>query len=235
MANILIRSGKEPWTPISPEATLAGNVLGTNAGNSLFGTAVFSTLSVPGQNLESDYFQIERSRRPRSMVAEIDDRYDQIVIPMANAFRASFVTYLDRWSELLERSKTPATVIGVGGQFSLSEGTPTASRQVRDSTNRFMRSVLKRSASVGVRGEITYDYLRSLGYSDDEVDIIGCPSLYRPDIEVRVGKAGPELPRDARVALNVTPVMSVAKDHNDTMGHVVKLNMDRYPNLEYFP
>ena len=36
-------------------------------------------------------------------------------------------------------------------------------------------AVLDHSASVGVRGQITYDYLKGLGFS--QIDVIGCPSL----------------------------------------------------------
>jgi len=51
MSRILIRAGKEPWVPITPETTLAGNVLGTNSGNAVFSTAVFSALAADGVTL----------------------------------------------------------------------------------------------------------------------------------------------------------------------------------------
>src|SRR6478609_3003482 len=57
----------------------------------------------------------------------------------------------------------------------------------------FLPAVLDRSPSVGVRGELTEAYVRSLGFSD--VEVIGCPSmfLHGADLQVRpVGELGPD-------------------------------------------
>jgi len=47
MSRILLRSGKDPFLPISPEASLARNVFSSNSGNVLFGQAMHKILSVP--------------------------------------------------------------------------------------------------------------------------------------------------------------------------------------------
>jgi hypothetical protein len=52
---------------------------------------------------------------------------------------------------------------------------------------RFISAVLDHSDTVGVRGEITHRYLRHLGFPDDRIDVIGCPSLFMwgPDFQWR--------------------------------------------------
>ena len=49
---------------------------------------------------------------------------------------------------------------------------------VANATKKFVRAVLNTTASIGVRGEFTFNYLRSLGFSSKEVDVIGCLSMF---------------------------------------------------------
>jgi hypothetical protein len=57
--------------------------------------------------------------------------------------------------------------------------------EVNRSAKRFVAAVLERSPAVGVRGEITRDYLISLGFDSEQITVIGCPSLTTfPDLKV---------------------------------------------------
>ncbi|WP_410089573.1 polysaccharide pyruvyl transferase family protein, partial [Streptomyces sp. gb1(2016)] len=48
---------------------------------------------------------------------------------------------------------------------------------IREPTVReFVTEVLNRSASIGVRGEFTEQYLKNMGFRD--VEVIGCPSMF---------------------------------------------------------
>ena len=72
----------------------------------------------------------------------------------------------------------------------------------------FVSAVLDRAPSIGVRGEMTCDYLRGLGYRD--VEVIGCPSMFLNGDRLRVEKTVPHLERDTpisaeRLALQATP------------------------------
>ena len=42
----------------------------------------------------------------------------------------------------------------------------------------FCNAVLEKSRSIGVRGEITQEYLVRLGIKRRKIDVIGCPSMY---------------------------------------------------------
>lgn len=46
-----------------------------------------------------------------------NERYDQYVIPLANAFRRSVIERLDQYSEIIEGLRIPVVVIGVGAQL----------------------------------------------------------------------------------------------------------------------
>jgi hypothetical protein len=215
---------------VGPEATLAHvpqGVFGTNVGNVLFSDAVHRLLSVPGTEVVSDAFTTERPGTTPTHVARINDEFDHVALPLANAFRGKFVPTLDRLSSVIERLKVPVSVIGVGAQFSLdTDGT--LAPKTTTAVTRFMRAVLDRSPSVGVRGEVTRTYLRSIGFGDEHVTVIGCPSVYLrgPDNFVRIptGPLGPE----ARIALNVTPTV-------ERFAPVVEAQTKANPNLFYVP
>ena len=59
----------------------------------------------------------------------------------------------------------------------------------------FVRAVLDHGPSIGVRGELTAEYLRSLGFRD--VEVVGCPSMFAWGPDLRVERKVPELTRDA--------------------------------------
>jgi hypothetical protein len=177
---ILVRAGKDPLTPMSHERSLTirhDGVFGTNAGNMLFYTAAWRTLLTDGAHLVADGYSTERDR-PQRVAARIDGEFDRVVIPLANAFRTSFVPQLDRLTEVIRRLNVPVSVLGVGAQFGLSAGVETASPELRESVRSFVAAVLDRSPSIGVRGEFTRAFLADLGFAGDRVDVIGCPSLY---------------------------------------------------------
>jgi len=234
MSRILIRAGKEPWVPITPETTLAGNVLGTNSGNAVFSTAVFSALAADGVTLEADYFQVERIRSAPHIAGLLDDRYDRFVLPFANAFRPPFLPYLARWTKVIRSLTKPVTIAGIGGQF--EAGTSDAiSPKVADATDEFMRAVLDRAPSVGVRGERTAEFLKALGYGDEHVRVIGCPSMYRADRAVSVRKRTPTLEPGARVALSATPRMKERGDAVPNMARIIAEATEMYPDSFYVP
>ncbi|HZJ48366.1 MAG TPA: polysaccharide pyruvyl transferase family protein [Acidimicrobiia bacterium] len=58
MRRLLIRSGKVPFAAISPEQTLARNVIGTNSGNLAFSYATHRILQTPDTELVSNGFKV---------------------------------------------------------------------------------------------------------------------------------------------------------------------------------
>lgn len=231
---LLIRAGKEPWIPVSPESTLSFEVMATNSGNILFGTAVFAALSSERNQAWADYFQVERTPDTVALAAPFAERYDHLVLPFANAFRPGFLTGLQRWTDLIENLDLPVSVVGIGGQFSMDRQHPTAPPEVDEAASRFVRAVLERGPSIGVRGPITAAYLHSLGFGDDVVDVIGCPSLYRPDIPVQMTRGPEPLGTDARIALNLTPTLGGARVET-LLAEFVERTLDTYDDVLYIP
>ena len=169
---ILLGARRDLTKHVSPAAVAQKNLIRSNSGNTIFGHAVHRVVSTEGAQIRVDAAEANVTR-----AEEINERFDQYIIPLANAFRPSFVQPLDHYSALIEKLRIPVVIVGIGVQMNAESNDPERLDPVRANIDRFMRAVLKRSASVGVRGETTYNYLRSIGYSDDELTVIGCPSL----------------------------------------------------------
>jgi hypothetical protein len=114
-------------------------------------------------------------------------------------------------------------VLGVGSQADVDNRTDRLAA-LEPTIRGFVEAVLERSPSIGVRGELTHEYLGRLGYRD--VDVIGCPSLFLHGDKLRVEKRRPTLDPDAPVAINVSPYVKA-------MGPVVMHHVAHYPELVY--
>ncbi|MFC5677298.1 polysaccharide pyruvyl transferase family protein [Aeromicrobium endophyticum] len=225
MTRLLIRSGKDPFTPVVAESTLTQDVFNSNSGNYLFQHSMWKTLSVDGAELVTNSTLSERVPPEPGDAARINDEFDHFVIPMANAFRREFEPRLARLAELLEGVTIPVTVTGIGAQAPHGHGIE-ALEPVNDTVKKFVGLVLDRSASIGVRGEFTRSYLLSLGFPDDAIDVIGCPSLFLHGRDFRVDKRVDALTSDSPLALNLTPEVP-------GIGAFATTQAERHPNLTY--
>ncbi|HRA75061.1 MAG TPA: polysaccharide pyruvyl transferase family protein [Propionicimonas sp.] len=226
---ILIRVGRPPHRPVNIEAAHAYRAVGTfstNTGNLLFQDAVYRALATPSTELVVDSLSSERRGVDGAHIERINSEFDALVLPLANAFREDFLTPLNRLSKVVERLRIPVIVTGVGAQLPLDGDPRAAGTAIDEATTRFVRAVLERSASVGVRGDLTRDYLIHLGFEADRIDIIGCPSMHLAGPEATVGKNPAGLTADSRVALNLTPGV-------DELRAFLELNHERYPHLTY--
>jgi hypothetical protein len=215
---VLLRSPKNPFHVVSPEQVLDGNLIGSNSGNLVFLQSAWKILSTPDVDVTADRFRVDPAEADA-----INERYDVYVIPLANAFRRSFESTLKRTTRLIERLRIPVVVLGVGAQSNLGYDLERL-RPLDESVRAFVSAVLDRSARIGVRGEFTEMYLRSLGF--DEVDTIGCPSMFVNGLDLRVSKGLEELTPESRVAMTISP-------YRTRMGPILESNLPRYPNLEY--
>lgn len=234
MVRILLRSGKDPFHVISPEHSLAlyaKGVFGRNSGNLVFSDAVHKIISTPSATVVSNSYLTERVDVDRAYVDRINDEFDMFVIPLANAFRRSFIWQLRRLTTVIEQLTIPVVVVGAGvagGIGSLENPIPTEDVELRGVVTRFVTAVLDRSASVGVRGEFTREYLGRLGFGDQHVEVIGCPSLFREGADLQVHKKQPALERDSRFTINVSPYVPY-------MSACTARHAERYPNMVYIP
>lgn len=214
-----MRGYKDPLRVMSPETTLERDVLGGNSGNLLFSQAAYATLLVPETDITvSNFFNLfDRPER-------VNERYDAVVLPFANAFRPGFAALLERFTALIERLTIPVSVLGIGAQSDLDYGfEPLA--PIEPTVRRFARAVLERSPSIGVRGEFTEAYLKRLGFRD--VEVIGCPSLFANGPTLPVRDDGRSLGRDARIAL------TAGRGDDARIGELVMAHHVRYRNLVY--
>lgn len=217
---ILLRAAKDPFRIASARTTLTKNLIGTNSGNLIFSTAAAKMLTTGSQSIHVDTFNPGPEDADR-----ISDQYDHYVIPLANAFRPSFVNHLDRLSSCIEKLKIPVTIFGVGAQAA-SEDAKDQVAPLAASVSRFCRAVLARSPSIGVRGEFTANFLNSLGFGPHEIQVIGCPSVFLTDGIARLPDAGPQLSPSSRISINLSPEVpgarAMAERHRQT-----------YPALTY--
>ncbi len=225
MSRLLIRSGKDPFTPVVAETTLTQDVFNSNSGNYLFQHSVWKALSVDGAELISNGTLSERRPPEPGDGSRINREFDQFVIPLANAFRPDFADRLNRLSELLKSVTIPTTVVGIGAQAAHGQGVESLA-PIAESVKRFVGLVLDRSASIGVRGEFTKSYLVSLGFPDESIDIIGCPSLFLHGRDFTVTKKVDAISADSQLALNLTPEVP-------GIGAFAMAQADRHPNLTY--
>ncbi len=228
MKRILIRSGKGPLAPVSAEASLARNgwgVFGANVGNRLFTDSVHRAVSTPGTEVVSNSLLSEINDVDDAYVARINEEFSHFVVPLANAFRPQFLKNLRRLTQLIEKLTIPVTVVGIGAQLPPTGEVEVSGSDVDRVTARFVRAVLERSASIGVRGEITRSYLRKLGFPDDAVEVIGCPSLMVRPEGIEVVKRVPELTPQSLLSLNVTPSAT-------RMAEITRQHAERYPELD---
>ena len=225
MPRILMRANKDPFTVIRPEAVLSQRLIGNNTGNLLFSDSVHATLSVPDATIVTTA-DLDRSGDDEAFAARINEQFDHLVVPLANAFRTTFLNQLDNITRTIERLDIPVTVVGVGAQGEMDgiDLELTSDPQGKETVRRFCSAVLDRSAAIGVRGEITRRFLAGLGFGGDQVEIIGCPSLFRFGPDLTVTRKVDRLTPDSPIAVNITP-------HVPGIAEIVNANADHYPKL----
>ncbi|MEU2776049.1 polysaccharide pyruvyl transferase family protein [Streptomyces sp. NPDC007162] len=219
MKRILLRSGKSPYDVVTLEEALHRDVIATNSGNLIFSDAAHKILTTPDTEVVSNGIPSDVSAAGR-----INDEYDAFVIPLANAFRPSFEGSLKRMTRLISKLRIPVVVLGVGAQTGVSYN-PERLRRMEPTVREFCSAVLERSASIGVRGEFTEQYLKDMGFKD--VETIGCPSLFMYGDRLPVHKTAPELTPRSRIAING----SHSAVRTQGLDQIITRTHELYPNL----
>ena len=215
-----MRAGKNPFTTVGYEDVLQKNILGTNSGNLIFAHAAHKTLLTDNVKITHSGYTANSLK-----AEEINEKYDYFVLPFANAFRKSFEGHLKNYTKLIKKIKIPVVVLGVGAQTDLKYNMEGMS-SIDESVKEFVGAVLDKSASIGVRGELTHAYLKKLGFND--VDIIGCPSLFLHGPDFRIDKKKEFLDENSNIAINISPYVK-------SMGDIAVNHFNKYKNLVYIP
>src|SRR5215210_3664671 len=150
---ILLRAPKDTFDARPAREVLGRNLILGNAGNLLFLGAAQKLLSAPGLQIEPD-----RARVGPGDAGRINERFDHYVVPLANAFRPFYEASLLRHAALLSKLRIPVTILGVAAQGSLA-GDFARLRPMERAIRAFIKAALDRGPSIGVRGELTADYL----------------------------------------------------------------------------
>lgn len=230
MKHVLVRSCRDPFSVQRPETVLADRLMASNSGNLMFQQAMHITLDAPGQEVTSNSLINPGKRHRDEYVAAANERFDQYVIPLANAFRMSFAPNLRRLAAVIDRLEMPVICVGVGAQQEASTTGDLTDAVVHNeeldgAVTAFVSAVLDHSASIGVRGEHTAAYLASLGFGDEHVDVIGCPSLFSRGRDLRIGLT-PAISDDSALAVTITP-------SRPQLAPVVEHNRQRYADLMF--
>lgn len=222
MKNILIRSGISPLDTFNAPHMISKNSIGGNVGNLVYAYSVYRTLMTEGTTITPDYYVIDDKKAD-----EINEKYDCYVIPLADAFRNDFVTSLRKYTKLIKKLKIPVIVVGVGLRApfepKLNERFP-----FDDDVKAFVSAVLEKSNMIGLRGQITSDYLSRLGFKEGiDHKVIGCPSMYTFGRELNIRKTN--ITKDSMVCVNSSRLSP--KNVLD----FISRSMDEFPNYYFIP
>lgn len=220
MSRILLRAPKSPFEVRSPQATLAGNLVASNSGNLVFIDAAWKLLAAPGVEITPDRLVTNPGR-----AARINERFDHYVIPLANAFRLSYVDRLEQLTSVIQKLRIPVTVLGVGAQGTIDYRWD-ALAPIEPAVKRFVAAVLDHAPTIGVRGEGTRDYLVGLGFSATDIEVIGCPSTFFWGEDLRVERKVEALDATSRISITISP-------YRTQMGAIAMSTLARYPELTY--
>ena len=224
MKKILMRAGMSPLDNFDAFHVLTNNTIGNNIGNMLFPYSIARTLML--EDTEITTIKTER-RFTREEIECFNREYDCLVLPFANAFRKSFIPGLKAVTSLVNQLKIPCIVVGIGMQRRLNNAEDDP--ELDSAAKRFMKSVLKKSVMVGVRGEETADYLEKLGFqAEKDFTVIGCPSMYTFGKDLPKLKPT-ELTKKSKLSFN-SKISLPAKFHA-----FINRGMKQYKNYHYVP
>ncbi|SHH63281.1 polysaccharide pyruvyl transferase family protein [Virgibacillus chiguensis] len=222
MKNLLIRAGMSPLETFDASHIMLNNSIGSNVGNLIYQYSVFRTLMTEETIITPNYYKVSLKE-----ANEINEKYDALIIPLADAFRESFIPELRRYTELIRKLRIPVVVIGVGLRApfepKLDEGFP-----FDEDVKAFVHAVLEKSSMIGVRGEITARYLSRLGFREGiDHTVIGCPSMYTFGRQLNIRNTS--ITKDSMVCVNSS---HLSPEH--VLRFIAK-GMNEFPNHYFIP
>lgn len=174
MKKFLIRAGINPHDYRKPQDLIERDFIGTNSGNLLYAHSIFRNLTTENSQLVADNYSLDINK-----VKFINENYDGYILALADAFRPSFIWQLKQMTKIIEKLTIPVYLIGVGLRAPYNVVKEDLYFDFDEDVKAFVKAILKKSNIIGVRGNITAQYLNNLGFKQ-EIDhtVIGCPSMY---------------------------------------------------------
>lgn len=190
-----------PTNIYTPEDIYLKDRTGFNNGNLAYQYSIYRALWNDDVEIHADGL----SSNP-NLAEKINENYDVYVIPLADAFRDDFRPALRNYTALIRKLKIPVIVTGVGLRANYEPQLDEGFAFDEDVTN-FVKAVLEKSTQIGVRGQITADYLKKLGFNEGiDYRVIGCPSLYTFGREIKIRDL--HLTEQSPIAINASPTSS---------------------------
>ena len=222
MKKILVRCGMLPYETFNDFELLDRDRFGSNNGNLIYQYSVIRTIMNEDVQVFSDHFSTNYNKSH-----EINEKYDTYIIPLADAFRKDFIPNLRNYTKLIRKLRIPVIVIGVGLKapydYDVTKGFP-FDKDVKD----FMNAVLEKSNIVGLRGQLTADYLEHLGFEPEkDFTVIGCPSMYTFGRNLKLKEIS--LTNDSLISLNAS---NIAND--ESMNYLTSI-ATKYKNYYFIP
>ncbi len=154
---------------------ISGNLISDNSGNLLFPHSI--SRAIMCEDVTIEYIKTS-TKLDDNRIAEINSEYEAFIIPLANAFRISFINELTTLAHIINRLTIPCIVIGVGVN-GVIKADDKGEYPFDAASKLFINAVLNKSDCIGIRGEQTAAYLEHLGYvRDKDFMVIGCPSMF---------------------------------------------------------
>ena len=226
MRKIIMRAHMSPLEAVPAQKVIIRNLIGNNSGNLVFAHSVARTLMT--EDTQIDTFRTSDWTDTPEGLSEVakyyNENYDMMVLPLANAIRVSFIEDMKLMTKVIRQLTIPCVIIGVGLQATLDKDL--TNERLARATAKFIRAVLKKSAMVGVRGEITGEYLKSLGFIPErDYTVIGCPSLFMYGRDLPAPRAS-GLTSTSRVSCNSK--IQLPQNFHDFMYRSIKAIPDHY-------
>lgn len=228
---ILMRGAIDPLIAMAPAKYIIENHTGGNIGNMLFTHGIAKTI-LYSDDVKIDYIDLAKKKTDKKYADYVNETYDYFLIPLANAFKNTNHEELTKLAKFIKMLKIPCAVIGVGLQAKLNNKRFIDNYKYNDEVKEFINAVLDKSPMIGIRGEMTGDYLKDLGFLPEQhYTVIGCPSMYT---------FGDTLPQVKEISLNSDSVVSFNskiefeknKDYKPFI-EFSKRNMLEFPNMVY--
>lgn len=211
-----------PTNIYTPEDIYLKDRTGFNNGNLAYQYSIYRTLWTEDAEIHADGL----SSNP-NLAEKINENYDIYVIPLADAFRDDFRPALRNYTELIRRLKIPVIVTGVGLRANYEPQLDEGFAFDEDVTH-FVKAVLEKSSQIGVRGQITADYLKKLGFNEGvDYRVIGCPSLYTFGRELKIRDV--HLTKQSTIAINASPISS------ETALQFLNNMIETYKDYQFIP
>lgn len=174
---ILMRAQMQHDKAFNPHEVLLKNLMGGNIGNWLYQYSLFRAL-MTDENTTIDIFNPTKQTVDAEFIEKVNSEYDVFVLPLANAFKVSFIKEMKSLTKFLNGLTIPCVVPGVGIQAKTGVNFAEAYEYTEES-KAFIKAILNKSNIIGVRGEATGEFFKALGFREEEdFTVIGCPSLY---------------------------------------------------------